>query len=195
MARGYSIGFRMLIKATDDEIKEIYQVYKTNTVLDPELGQLAYKGIPIMWSRVALLYHLQVEMLGLVGQAAFELMKNISTSHGVDFFKMANEYMGSIGRVVDKESLLRFMCAEAAAIGWGRVEIETQEDRYILTAPNGMPVGREAKAEGRTFEYGVDSYYLGYFTGYLSALDKKHYSGEERECLAKGDELCRFVVE
>jgi predicted hydrocarbon binding protein len=39
----------------------------------------------------------------------------------------------------------------------------------------------------------VDSYFLGYFEGFLNALDNVQYHGEESLCKAKGDSECLLV--
>ena len=183
----------MTHKATDEEIEDVFKLYKEKTELEPGTGQLFYEGIPIMWSRVELIFNLQTEMMKLIGDAAFELMKTISFKHGSAFLTTMKSLLPSMGEEATKERLLRYLCKETPAVGWGRIEIEETEIGYVITAPSGLPVGRLAAEDERDFNLGVDSYFLGYFAGYLSAMDERTFIGSEVKCVGKGDDVCKMV--
>ena len=147
-----------------------------------------------MRARLSMIYTFQVELMSLVGEVAFELVRNISVKYGIGFYWVAKQYIENLGKEVTSEMVLRFLCAETAADGWGRIEIDMEDGEYTITAPNGLPVAWMAQKDKREFQFPVDSFFAGYFQGIISAMERKRYAGKEVECIAKGDSCCKIVV-
>jgi hypothetical protein len=84
------------------------------------------------------------------------------------------------------------VCAETEAIGWGKIAVEDDGKKVVITSRDGFASGRTIAASG-TRATPVDSYFLGYFEGFLNTLDGTRYAGEEVECVAKGDRQCKMV--
>jgi len=183
------------IEPSYEEVKQIYQEYMTTIRLDFENGALLYKDIPIILSRAALLYNIFTEMYNLLGESVIAIMHRIGKPYGESFYKIVSESFKMAGIEGSIENHYRYICAETASIGWGRIAIEDDGNAVKIICKRGFPVGRLSVAEGKVSTYPMDAYFLGYFEGYLSLLHRKDMKGREVECVGKGDERCLMVFE
>jgi len=188
------MGLNMKVVATEEAARAVFEKYKSATRMNFEKGTLEAGDVRVIWSRATLLHEIQTEMTKLMGDATLSVVSSIARVHGADFISVATKYLLDDGLEPTRENLLIYLCAETAAIGWGRIEVEIEDDVIYVTARNGFSGGQSAAASGETTDRAVDAYFLGYFEGWFSKMRGKTYRGQETECLAKGDEWCRLVL-
>ncbi|MDG6221461.1 MAG: 4-vinyl reductase [Candidatus Thermoplasmatota archaeon] len=180
----------VVIEVPPEMIDALHSSYNKEIVVDHQKGILRYKNVPIFWSRSEMLYNMYREMVELMGPSAGTIMERATRPHGGGFiaFLKAEKSESKLDRV----GMLRLVCADALATGWGKIQIVDEETIIDVVAEEGFPIGQMYRDKGERSPIPVDNYFLGYFTGVLSALDNKPYRGEELECLARGEERCRF---
>jgi predicted hydrocarbon binding protein len=185
----------MTIKYDRENVAQVHEYYKKSTVIDFENGRLNLDELPIIWARAELLYDIHSEIYKVVGDAVHALVRKIALPYGINFCKWLEKNFEERGGELSRESMLGFMCSETLAIGWGAVEIEDEGNTIAIIAKKGFPVGQLYRDNGHTFPHPVDSYMVGYFEGFFSKLDKAVYSVIETDCVGKGDELCRIILQ
>ncbi|MFQ6061418.1 MAG: V4R domain-containing protein [Thermoplasmata archaeon] len=183
----------MRIEPSEKDIERVYNIYLKQAKIDYKRGQLKLGDLPIIWARAELLYDMYLELRRLVGDSANPLMRNLGKPYGRNFEKTLRKAFASTHGEAEQEAVLGFLCAENAVIGWGRITIEGEDDRWIITCENGFPVSQAFEARRMFSTVPVDAYFLGYFEGFLSELGNCTYQGREEECIALGDKRCRMV--
>ncbi|MBI5000400.1 MAG: hypothetical protein HZB92_02580 [Euryarchaeota archaeon] len=183
----------MKITATKEDAQRILDSYKSRAHVEFEDGQLRLNGLPIMWARAELQYNIFNELENLIGDSAHSVIKRIAKPYGVSFCKLMEQGFVKTGERAARMEMLKDLCAENLAIGWGRIEFEDKDGEIIISSQTGFPVGQEYKARASRSKRSVDSYFLGYMEGFLSTLDSTSYMGEEVECMGKGDPRCVMV--
>ncbi len=183
----------MWIEVTDDEIKEIHSAYREGTRIDFESGRLMLDSLPVIWTRASILYNMYIEMKKIVGEAVHALMHTIGKAYGINFYVLTINRLKDENNEVTREKILKYLCAETGAIGWGRISIEDLPGKVTIVAKKGCPVGHEAREKKKLLTEPVDAYFLGYFEGFISCLNNRDFSGQEVKCVGKGDEECLMV--
>jgi len=93
---------------------------------------------------------------------------------------------------VDKKTALEIILAERSAKGWCIAEVKELNGRRAII------VARELfeclPFKGRQ-ERAVSQLFRGYLAGIFQKLYGKSFTVSEVECIAKGDDVCRFLVE
>lgn len=181
----------MKVEATIEEANNVLTLYKNNTRIDPDSGALRFGNLPVIWARADFISNIFIELEKLVGQSASSVMKRIGKVYGSKFYELLKK--GNTALFIDdKERLYRYICAETQAIGWGQMSIEEQDDEIIITS-KGFASGKYFHSTGQTRDSPIDTYFLGYFEGFLREMHGKKFDGEEVECVAKGDSQCKMV--
>ena len=178
----------MKIEASPDEVASLLNQYKTTIQPKSSTGELVYEDVPVMIARAEIMSNIYSELEGIVGESATGVLKKIGKSYGEMFYALISNGPRS-HLLADKEKIFNFVCAETEAIGWGRISIEELPNKFIIIADQGMATGRNYNGES---QHPVDSYFLGYFEGFLSKLNNTIYYGVETECVAKGDGCCKM---
>ena len=172
---------------------EILKMYKERVHVDFESGQLMLDSLPIIWARAELQFNMYAEMENLIGEPASAVIRRMAKPYGASFCKLLHQGFLKAGRTPTRTELFKDVCAENLAIGWGGIEIEEKPGEITVRSKTGLPVGVEFALRKQKSERSVDSYFLGYFEGFLSALDNMPYHGEETMCRGKGDSECLMV--
>ncbi|MFO7619563.1 MAG: hypothetical protein R6W91_07945 [Thermoplasmata archaeon] len=180
----------MKVNATKEQVASILNDYKSGTSIDPETGELLFGDLPIIFARAEIMSNIYQELEKLVGESASGVMKRLGKSYGEKFLDLIAEEQEDL--LKNRKLLYQFICAETQAIGWGRITIEDENGAITISSKDGLASGRTASPHGAR-PHSMDAYFLGYFEGFLSKLDNTQYSGEESECVAKGDGMCRMV--
>ncbi len=180
----------MRVEATDEQVASILNDYKSNTKTDPNTGELQFGELPIIFARAEIMSSIYQELFNLVGESASAVLKRMGRSYGEKFHALVKKNEEEL--LEDRAVLLQFVCAETQAIGWGKISIEDDGKTVVITSRDGLASGRIISQKGQRTK-SADSYFLGYFEGFLSSLDRTHYESEEVECVAKGDGQCRMV--
>lgn len=185
----------MRIEPSENDIERVYNIYLKQSRIDFKKGQLMLGDLPIIWARAELLYDMYLELRKIVGDSANPLMSKMGNPYGRNFMKTLRKAFASAHGEVEQEAMLNFLCAENAVIGWGKISVEGKGDRWVITCKKGFPVAQAFEARKMLSTEPVDSYFLGYFEGFLSELNECIYKGREEECIALGDDVCRMVFE
>ncbi len=180
----------MKVNATREQVASILNDYKSGTDIDPHTGELQFGELPIIFARAEIMSNIYQELEKLVGESASGVMKRLGRSYGEKFMDLITEEQSEL--LEDREVLYQFVCAETQAIGWGKISIEDDGKNVTITSKEGLASGRTASQKG-TRHNPIDSYFVGYFEGFLSKMNDAQYSGEEEECVAMGHPQCRMV--
>ncbi len=183
----------MKIKATEKEINEVFERYKSEIFIDPEKGSMFFDGVKITWVRSSIFYILFKKIKYLIGESAYSLIMYAAMEHGANFYRVLKEKYDKEGKELTEEDVLKYTAAEFPAIGWGSIEIEVEENEIRVVAPYGFPAGRTFVDNGERSDIPVDAYVMGYLLGLFSEMRGKKMVGEEVECVARGDERCLMV--
>ena len=183
----------MKITASREDVLEILKMYKERVHVDFDSGQLKLDSLPIIWARAELQFNMYAEMENLIGEPASAVIRRMAKPYGASFCKLLHQGFLKAGRTPTRNELFKDVCAENLAIGWGGIEIEEMPEEITVRSKTGLPVGLEFALREIKSERSVDSYFLGYFEGFLSALDNRTYHGTEVSCKAKGDNECVMV--
>ena len=177
----------MKAEASGEQVASILNDYKVNTKADLASGQLVFGSLPIIYARAEIMASIYQELFNLVGESASSVLKRMGKSYGEKFHDLIEQEDSELFE--DREMLFKFVCAETQAIGWGRIAIEDDGRTVTITSPEGLAGGRILAQKGKQPQ-AVDSYFLGYFEGFLTKLDGTAYESEESKCVAKGDAHC-----
>jgi predicted hydrocarbon binding protein len=180
----------MKVNATKEQVVSILNDYKTGTEIDPGTGDLQFGELPIIFARAEIMANIYQELEKLVGESATGVMKRLGKSYGEKFMNLITEEQSEL--LEDRETLYQFVCAETQAIGWGRITIEDDGKTVTISSKEGLAGGRTAAHKG-TRKTPIDSYFLGYFEGFLSKMDDSQYVGEEEQCVSMGHPQCKMV--
>jgi predicted hydrocarbon binding protein len=183
----------MKVSATREDVLGVLKTYKERVHVDFDSGQLKLGNLPIIWARAELQFNMYAEMENLIGEPASAVIRRMAKPYGASFCKLLHQGFLKDNRTPSRDEMFRDVCAENLAIGWGQIEIEERPGEITVRSKTGLPVGLEFASRKLKSERGVDSYFLGYFEGFLSALDNAPYHGEESLCRAKGDGECVLV--
>ena len=180
----------MKVHASNEQVASILSEYKRETHTDPETGELLFGELPILFARAEIMSGIYQELENIVGESASAVLKRMGRSYGEKFHSLISQEQP--GLLKDRELLYQFVCAETQAIGWGKISVEDDGRKVTISSKDGMASGRTIATRGSK-KHSVDSYFLGYFEGFLNKLDNTSYSAEETECVAKGDSQCMMV--
>ncbi len=183
----------MRIEPTEKEIEKVYHIYLKQSKIDFEKGQLKLGDLPIIWARAELLYDMYLELKKLIGDSVNPVMRKMGRPYGRNFFKTLRKAFTATGNEVDQEAILSFFCAENAVIGWGRISVENDMNRWTVRCEKGFPVAQAFNVRKMFATDPVDAYFLGYFEGFLSEMVGSNFRGREEKCMALGDDSCMMV--
>lgn len=185
----------MKIEPSEKDIENVYRIYLDQSKIDHETGQLKLGDLPIIWARAELLYDMYLELRKVVGESANPLMRKMGMPYGRNFYRtLGRAFMSTYGKT-DKEALLNFLAAENAVIGWGRISIERNENGWVIVCKKGFPISQTFRSKKMFSTVPVDSYFLGYFEGFVNEMEGQKFVGKETKCIALGDDHCRMVFE
>jgi predicted hydrocarbon binding protein len=180
----------MKIEASKKQVAIMLDGYKSNIHIEGESGELHFGDLPIILARAEIMSNIYQELEKLVGESASAVMKRLGKSYGEKFYDLISR--DQAGLLNDRNELYRYVCAETQAIGWGKIAVEEEGKIITIFSRDGLVSGRNYHAKGKV-PHSADPYFLGYFEGFLSKLDRAEYLGEEVECVAKGDKQCKMV--
>jgi len=108
-------------------------------------------------------------------------------------FKRGSEYGKLLRGYRFYESIYDTVLESYSLNGFGKLVmrrkiIEKNKFYMEIDCKNSL-IGRKIDNVG----YPVDSYLLGSLAGVFSSISDKHIIGEEKMCIAKGDEICKYI--
>jgi len=164
----------------------------TNSILDnlkydPQKGRISFQDVPYMLLRPDTVVDFQKAVEARIGDKVAEMMMAGGYTGGSRSSRRYKELFN-----YSDEEIVAFMCKMGGEIGWGRFETEkldTESKQLIITVRN-SPF---AEAYGSSDE-GVCHMIRGVLAGMAAGIFGSEVTSEEALCRAKGDELCRFVL-
>jgi predicted hydrocarbon binding protein len=158
-----------------------------NLEYDESCGVITFKDVRYMVIRPDTVVDFQKAVEAELGDRVAEMMMSggyTGGSRSSARYKEVFDY--------SDEEIVAFMCKMGGEIGWGRFETEkldTESKELIITVRN-SPF---AEAYGSS-DKGVCHMIRGVLAGMAAGIFGTEVTSEEALCRAKGDELCRFVL-
>ena len=166
---------------------------------DEENGEIAISG-----QRHALVFNgifadLRERMRAIIGHSADVIIYEVGREH---VKKVLNYYLQHypplkllVKTGIGKEQLAKKAAELLTAYGFGKAEIEKLdlENESIITLKNSF-VASFYKKRNLNQDRPVCSLVAGFIAGAAEVIGNGKYECKEIECIAKGDEVCRFVV-
>ncbi|UCD91857.1 MAG: 4-vinyl reductase [Methanobacteriota archaeon] len=152
---------------------------------DPEKGELSFNDIRYMLIRPETIVQFQKEVEKAMGERTSFAMSSggyeggsLSTSAYKEKFSLSDE------EVVD------FMCSMGSQLGWGRFQlVELTEDSLVVDVHNSAFAEKYGPSENA-----ICHMIEGVLAGLGKTVLKSDVRSIEEMCVAKGDEVCRFVI-
>ncbi|MDW8034372.1 MAG: V4R domain-containing protein [Nitrososphaerota archaeon] len=197
------IGFFVDMKDTKDITPEkvVEEFKKINGVLEVKFSQKMFGDLIIDELFFPLFvggersFTLRVESFGAILKRLYE---KFGTGAAVILYEMGvslgeSKVEGLIKKYkVDKQTALKIILAERAAKGWGIAEAEEVNSKKSVIVVREL---FECLPFKNKQEKSVSQLFRGYLTGIFQKLYGKSFTVSEVECIAKGDDVCRFLVE
>jgi predicted hydrocarbon binding protein len=153
-----------------------------------ERGAISFKGVRYLLIRPETLVEFQKALEERLGEEAQEVLCRAGFAGG---HLSTEKYRETFGYGDDE--IVQFMKNMGGQIGWGKFQVEEFSPlakRLILTVKNSPFAAAYGKSAGP-----VCHFTRGVMAGMGQALFGEDVTAEETHCLAKGDDLCRFLVE
>jgi len=115
------------------------------------------------------------------------ILYEMGKAAGEDKVRIINETYS-----LDRLTTLKMILAERIAKGWGIPEIERFDEEKLEVMITVQELFECLPFQGRNKE-GKSHFFRGYLAGVLSQLFNKPISVIEVECIAKGDQKCKFI--
>lgn len=164
-----------------------------NSILDnleysAEEGRIAFKGLPYMVIRPDTVVDFQKAVEVEVGDRVAEMMMAGGYTGGSRSSRKYKEVFN-----YSDDEVVAFMCKMGGEIGWGRFEVEKLDldGRELVVVVKNSPF---AEAYGDA-DKGVCHMIRGVMAGTAAGIFGTEVRSEETLCQAKGDDLCRFVLQ
>ncbi|MBO3769573.1 MAG: V4R domain-containing protein [Thermoproteota archaeon] len=197
------VGFFMDISnikdMTPEKIAEEFK--KTEGVLEVRFSQRMLKDLIIDELFFPLLvggersFTLRVESFGALLKRLYE---KFGTGAAVILYEMGvslgeSKVEGLVKKYkVDKQTALKIILAERSAKGWCIAEAEEANGKRAVIVAREL---FECLPFRNKQEKPVSQLFRGYLAGIFQRLYGKSFTVSEVECIAKGDSVCRFLVE
>lgn len=143
--------------------------------------------------------HIRDSMIKIVGPAADSLLYLSAKKHTEEYLKIVLK-KSSVAGFASKFKWGREKITERAAdilteYGFGKMEIKKIDlDGESIAAMTNSCIAKAYKRHGKT-KVPVCSYIAGLLAGGATTINKKNYECKEVQCIAKGDKICKFVLE
>jgi len=154
---------------------------------DEVQGSVTFKGVRYMLIRPDTVVDFQKAVEAALGERAAEMMMAGGYTGG----SRSSQKYKEVFHYSDAE-IVAFMCNMGREIGWGDFEVQEfdREGRKLI-----VQVRNSAFAEAYgSAKKGVCHMIRGVMAGLAAGIFGTEVKSEETHCLAKGDEVCRFVI-
>ncbi len=151
-------------------------------------GAISFKGVRYLLIRPETLAEFQKALEERLGGEAGELLYRGGFTGGCLSTKKYKETFG-----YGDEEIVQFMMSMGGQIGWGKFQVEEFNRKgkrlivLVKSSPFAMAYGDSA--------HSVCHITRGVMAGMAQTLFGKAIAAAETQCLAKGDDLCRFLIE
>ncbi len=157
-----------------------------NLHFDSENGILSFKGIRYILIRPETIVQFQKEVEMVMGdRTSFAMSKggyeggSLSTKRYKEEFELSNE------------AVVHYMCNMGSQLGWGAFKVvELSESRFVVDVRNSAFAEKYGPSENP-----VCHMIEGVVAGLGRTVLGSDIKSTEQKCAAKGDEVCRFIVQ
>ena len=151
-------------------------------------GAISFKGVRYLLMRPETLAEFQKALEERLGEEAGELLYRAGFAGGHLSTKKYKETFG-----YGDEEIVQFMMGMGGQIGWGKFQVEefNREAKKVILTVACSPF---AEAYGKSAQP-VCHLTRGVMAGMAQTLFNEEIAAAETHCLAKGDHLCRFLIE
>lgn len=155
---------------------------------DGERGAISFKGVRYLLIRPETLVEFQKGLEERLGKDAQEILYRGGFTGGRLSTKKYNETFG-----YGDDEIVQFMMSMGTQIGWGNFTLEefSLEAKRLIVTVAGSPF---AVAYGKS-KGPVCHMIRGVMAGMGHVLFGQDVASVESHCLAKGDDICRFLIE
>jgi len=153
-----------------------------------ERGAISFKGVRYLLIRPETLAEFQKGLEERLGEEAGELLYRAGFAGG---HLSTEKYKETFGYGDDE--IVQFMMTMGGQIGWGKFQVEEFNRKgkrlivLVKSSPFAMAYGDSA--------HSVCHMTRGVMAGMAHILFGEDVAAAETQCLAKGDDLCRFLIE
>ncbi len=157
-----------------------------NLHFDPEKGVLSFKGIRYVLIRPETIVQFQKEVEKVMRDRTSLAMSRGGYEGGS---LSSKAYMEKFG--LGNEEVASYMCNMGSQLGWGRFQlVDLGTDRLVVDVHNSAFAEKYGPSEGA-----VCHMIEGVLAGLGKTVLESDVKSTEEMCAAKGDDICRFVVE
>lgn len=153
---------------------------------DPEKGVLSFKGKRYILIRPETIVQFQKEVEKVMGDRTTFAMSRGGFEGGSLSTKAYKEEFG-----LSNEEVVDYMCNMGSQLGWGKFKlVDLNNDRLTVDVQNSAFAEMYGKSENP-----VCHMIEGVLAGLGKTILESDVKSTEEKCVAKGDDICRFVVE
>jgi len=170
-----------------------------NIFLKREDGRILFLGrIPVASLYATFLTNIYTELTRIVGKAAKGLILTASRNGGYRAGRgIRRRYQKKFGELTREKAIQiakNMITVWDRCFGWGKFEFEFDEcnKKIIVKVRESFEAIGYIKLRKENSEIPVCWMLLGYIWGLFEGLFDCKLSGEEKMCMARGDELCLF---
>lgn len=152
---------------------------------DMEEGELSFNGVRYILIRPETIVRFQKEVEKAIGERTSAAMSlggyeggSLSTKAYRERFSLSNK------------EVAEFMCDMGSQLGWGQFELIELGEKLVVDVHN-SPFAQEYGSSDGAICHMIE----GVMAGMGSTVLGSNVRSTEEKCRAKGDEVCRFVVE
>jgi predicted hydrocarbon binding protein len=152
---------------------------------DKEEGEMSFNGVRYILIRPETIVRFQKEVEKALGERTSAAMSlggyeggSLSTKAYRERFELSNK------------EVAEFMCNMGSQLGWGKFELVELDEKLVVEVRN-SPFAEEYGSSESAICHMIE----GVMAGMGSTVLESNVRSTEEKCKAKGDEVCRFVIE
>lgn len=156
-----------------------------NLQFDIEEGELSYNGVRYLLIRPETIVRFQKEAEKIMGDRTSSAMSVGGYEGGSLSTKAYKERFD-----LNNREVAEFMCNMGSQLGWGKFKLVEMDDKLVVEVRN-SPFAEEYGSSESAICHMIE----GVMAGMGSTVLGSNVRSTEEKCRAKGDKVCRFVIE
>ncbi len=152
-----------------------------------EEGCLFFKSVRVWLTRPEAIAIIYKWISKLAGDALLEGIYEAGKECGRKDYEILR---GMMGAPSETRELAAWIAPFYAAMGWGKMTVESVTDNNVVYYVNNSPIAESLKGFGQP----VCIYLSGYGAGLFSHATGEDWNGVEIECVAMGHPACKFFL-
>lgn len=152
---------------------------------DIEEGELSFNGVRYVLIRPETIVRFQKEVERAMGERTSSAMSKGGFEGGLLSTKAYKDRFG-----LSNKEVTEYMCNMGSQLGWGKFQLVELDERLVVEVHN-SPFAEEYGSSESAICHMIE----GVLAGLGSTVLESDVKSTEERCRAKGDEVCRFVIE